>query len=206
MPNVRNKKQNSQQARMRRARLLDHSKRYRRHLLCERLEPRIVLSSVQETESNDNLVSATALPFYEDPAGSGFLTSAIALGSIDPNNDTDYWSFDAQEGDRVGFDLERTSGGTGPRVIFYNAAAEIVADTYNSYSWFGTPSKTTLPTFSIPADGTYYVRILNWSGHSGTYTYEFRVDMGRDVQLEYYDYNFYNNDTGHASGLELRGG
>ena len=40
---------------------------------------------------------ATPLPLFEDPAGSGFFTSSIAVGAIDPGGDSDYWSFNAQQ-------------------------------------------------------------------------------------------------------------
>ena len=45
----------------------------------------VVFSAQQkETEPNNELTTATALPLMEDPVGSGFFTSSVALGSIDP--------------------------------------------------------------------------------------------------------------------------
>ena len=56
---------------------------------------------VLENRSNDNLATATPLPVSEDPAGSGFLTSSIATGAIDPSGESDYWSFGAQQNERI---------------------------------------------------------------------------------------------------------
>src|SRR5262249_34217734 len=72
--------------------------------------------TVLESRSTDSTPAATPLPLAEDPAGSGFFTSSLATGVIDPAGDTDYWSFPAKAGDQVAFDLEH-SGGDGPRVI-----------------------------------------------------------------------------------------
>src|SRR5688572_29400949 len=95
----------------------------------EPLESRQLLSSVSEVESNDFIASATPLPLTEDPAGSGFRTSAVAVGSVDPAADGDYWSFAPRAGDRMSFDLERTSGGDGQRFLVYNAAGQVILDT-----------------------------------------------------------------------------
>ena len=76
----------------------------------------IPTGQVLESRSNDSIPAATPLPLFEDPAGGGFLTSSVALGAIDPAGDSDYWSFDAKAGDRLAFDMERTSGGNGQRV------------------------------------------------------------------------------------------
>src|SRR5205085_236670 len=161
-----------------------------------------------ESRSNDSIPTATALPMAEDPPGSGFWTSAIALGTIDPAGDNDYWSFAAKAGDKLSFDLEHT-GGDGPQVIISNAAGGTIwASTSGGYSWFGTPSKTTPPRegLTIPADGTYYLRILNWPGYGGTWSYQARVDLGRGLQLEIGDWNFENGSVGGAVGLPFSPG
>src|SRR5207244_3025301 len=58
----------------------------------------IPASQQLESRSNDSIPAATPLPISEDPAGSGFWTSSIALGVIDPAGDNDYWSFPAKAG------------------------------------------------------------------------------------------------------------
>jgi hypothetical protein len=161
---------------------------------------------VVEDRDNDSIPAATPLPFLEDPAGSGFFTSNVALGAIEPSSDTDYWSFAARAGDRASFDLERTSGGDGQRVIIYNAAGQAIVDTFSSYSWFGSPPKTSYPAFTIPADGTYYARILNWPNFGGNWAYQFRIDLGRSVQLESYDWNQANDSISGANGLSFAAG
>jgi len=62
--------------------------------------------SVLESRSNNSIAAATPLPMSEDPAGSGFWTSAIALGAIDPVGESDYWSFEAQKNDQLIIDME----------------------------------------------------------------------------------------------------
>ena len=59
-----------------------------------------------ENRSNDSIPTATPLPLLEDPAGSGLFTSSMALGAIDPAGESDYWSFPAQQGDRLIIDME----------------------------------------------------------------------------------------------------
>jgi hypothetical protein len=88
--------------------------------------------SVLESRSNDSIPAATALPLLEDPAGSGLWTSSIALGAIDPAGETDYWSFAAQQGDKLIIDIEATSGSFIPRFIVRNAANQSLVD---STSW-----------------------------------------------------------------------
>ena len=162
----------------------------------------IPAGQVLESRSNDSIPAATPLPLAEDPAGSGFLTSLIAVGALDPANDNDYWSFAARQGDRLVVDAERTSGGISPRFYVYNAAGQILVNG-DSYGSFGSPSKSTAAAYAIPADGTYYVRMGN---QGGTGSYQFRVDLGRSVQLEPYDFGQANNSTGVASALAYAAG
>ena len=162
----------------------------------------IPAGQVLESRSNDSIPAATPLPLAEDPAGSGFLTSLIAVGALDPANDNDYWSFAARQGDRLVVDAERTSGGISPRFYVYNAAGQILVNG-DSYGSFGSPPKSTAAAYAIPADGTYYVRMGN---QGGTGSYQFRVDLGRSVQLEPYDFGQANNSTGAASALAYAAG
>jgi hypothetical protein len=156
---------------------------------------------VLESRSNDSIPAATALSLFEDPAGSGFFTSAIAVGSIDPYNESDYWSFTAQQSDRLIIDSESRGGANFiPRFIVYNAAGTSLVDTGGG--GFGGPAKLTNEVYSIPATGTYYVRLLDQNQNEPG-SYQFRVDLGRGVQLERYDYNFYNNDLSQAANYPL---
>ncbi len=165
----------------------------------------IVFSAQQrETEPNTDLVTATALPLFEDPAGSGFFTSSIALGVIDPASESDYWSFAAQQGDKLIIDMTTVSGSLIPRFLVRNAAGSSLLDS-TSWNDFGTPWKTTNQVYTIPVTGTYFVQTLHNTNYGGNNTgsYQFRVDLGRGVQLEPYDFNFYNNTLSQAANYPL---
>jgi hypothetical protein len=166
---------------------------------------RFVLPSANESEPNNDFATAKALTLVEGVPGSGFYTSAIAVGALDPAGEADYWSFQAQAGDRLVVDLERTSGNFTPRFIVYNAAGQALVDSSSWGGGFGSPSKTTNSVFTVPATGTYYLWTRDYSGGSGAGlgSYQLRLDLGRAVQLEPYDYNFANNSTAGASNFPL---
>jgi hypothetical protein len=117
----------------------------------------IPAGTVLENRSNDSIPAATPLPMTEDPVGSGFFTSSIAIGALDPGGEVDYWSFPAQAGDKLIIDYERTSGNFGPRFIVFNAAGQALVDNASWGRGFGSPSKVTNSVFTIPSNGTYYV-------------------------------------------------
>src|SRR5262249_5034086 len=144
---------------------------------------------VTEVEPNNEIASATPLPLAEDPAGSGFFTSSTAVGAIDPSGESDYWSFPAQQGDRLVIDMEVTAGNITPQFVVYNAAGQTQVDS-SSWGYFGGGTKATNAVFTVPATGTYYARALSYDGGTRTGSYRFRLDLGRSVQLEPYDFNF----------------
>lgn len=166
---------------------------------------RVVPPPMNEVEPNNELASGTALPLVEDPAGSGLFTSSIALGAIDPSGEADYWSFQAQAGDKLIIDMEVTSGNITPRFLVYNAAGQTQVDSA-SWNYFGSPLKTTNSVLTIPATGTYYVYALSRDGGTRTGSYQFRLDLGRGIQLEPYDFNFANDSIGGANGLTFQPG
>ena len=47
------------------------------------------------------------------------------------------------------------------------------------------------------------MRVLDYIDANETGSYQFRVDLGRGVQLEPYDCNFYNNDLSQAANYPL---
>ena len=63
------------------------------------------------------------------------------------------------------------------------------------------PAQDDALRLTIPADGTYYVRVLNCPATPVFGRYQLRVDLGRSVQLEPYDFNFANNSIGGASNF-----
>ena len=141
----------------------------------------IPAGQVLESRSNDSIPAATPLPLVEDPAGSGFFTSsAIALGAIDPASDSDYWSFAAQQGDRLIIDLERTSGSVRPAVHRVQRGRPELLDSILDSYWFGSPRKAhQLGVYTIPADGHVLRAGALITDSNGTGSYQFRVDLGR---------------------------
>ena len=60
--------------------------------------------------------------------------------------------------------------------------------------------------YTIPATGTYYVRAAQTTTPATrTGSYQFRLDLGRGIQLEPYDRNFANNNTSTRQRPELSG-
>lgn len=127
-----------------------------------------------ESTSNDVRASATPLPMTEFPAGSGFFT-ALGVGSLSTDEDQDYWQFDAEAGDRVTVCVETTDLGTWPDICLENGTGTALRDGYGD-----DDGSALLQDFTIPAPGTYYVRIAAWRSTR----YEMRVDQSRGPRLE----------------------
>ena len=67
---------------------------------------------VFEGRNNDSIGTAAPLSLVENPVGSGYYQTAVfGLGSIDPQYESDYWSFSGQAGDRVAVWVDSFSGG-----------------------------------------------------------------------------------------------
>ena len=165
---------------------------------------------VLESRSNDSIPAATPLPLTEDPAGSGFLTSSVALGAIDPAGDSRLLELRRPAGrpadHRHGADL----GATVPRVHRLQrgrpgaastppaARAGSAARAKTTNSVVHDPGRRHLLR-ARPLDSARLLAVLG--------SYQFRVDLGRSVQLEPYDFNSYNNDLNNAAshpGLRSR--
>ncbi len=105
------------------------------------LDFRAIPPPVNEIEPNNELAAATPLQLYEDPVGSGLWTSGVAVGTISPQGDGDYWSFPARQGDQLVINLE-SAGLPYPLFYVYNAAGQQL---FNSSSWssdgFGTRAR-----------------------------------------------------------------
>jgi hypothetical protein len=157
---------------------------------------------VLEDRDNNSPPSATPLLMSEDPVGSGFWTSQIGMGAIDPAGESDYWSFEAQEGDLLVINVEAGTLAY-PQFVVTNEAGQTVV---NSASWgagFGTPPKATNQVVRLQTGGTHYVQMRNYHGGDYTGSYQFRVDLGRGVQLEPHDWNFYNDNLNQAANYPL---
>ena len=149
-----------------------------------------------ENTGNDLLSAATPLPLTELPAGSGFFT-AQGVGALGTTSDVDYWSFSAHAGDRVSVAGDSPyTGNPSVYVELRNAGNTILAQAGDSSG--GHPL---ISNFAITSDGTYYVRVLTYSGNSVNPGYTVRVDVARGVTAEAED----NGSIGAASPMTLAG-
>ena len=88
--------------------------------------------------------------------------------------------------------MERTSGSFIPRFIVYNAAGQTLVDS-NTGAQFRQPAQDHQLGLHHPGH-RHLLRAgagLRTSNAPGSY--QFRLDLGRGVQLEPYDFNFANN-------------
>ncbi len=152
---------------------------------------------VYEGQSNDTLATATPLALSEDPTDSGlFLTAMFGLGSIDPTTDYDWWSFEAQAGDRVAIAADTASSlRVGPRL--YNSGGGEVTNGFGG----GPDDDGYLSHYLVPATGTYYVRLERYYGDS-IGSYELRVELARGIDLES-DQDYNNDSFGGADAVTL---
>src|SRR5262245_44096133 len=143
----------------------------------ERLEDRIVPSSILEVEPNDTLALASVLTLTQGP--NGFLTG-MGSGAIATNSDVDYWRFDAFKSDHVSIAGDGGQSGNSAYVELRNGSDSIIAQAsdYNG-------GHALVSNFTIPADGTYYVKVRTYNGSGVTLSnYTMRVDLARGIDAE----------------------
>ncbi|WP_205679110.1 pre-peptidase C-terminal domain-containing protein, partial [Aquisphaera insulae] len=171
----------------------------------EALEALVLLSNVIEHEPNDTLALANDLGLTEDPIGRG-LFSSTASGAIAPDDDVDYWSFEARSGDFVSLIGLGGQYYSSLGLQLQDPAGDVLAES-SEYAYF-TDSNPILSNVAIPADGRYFVRAETYGG-SPLDAYRFRVDVSRGFRFEaeYNDYSdvaspidFTSAALGHASG------
>ena len=126
---------------------------------------------VLEGRDNDTLATATPLPLTEDPAESGYLV-AHGLGSIDPAMRVHVGDGDgllefrgASAGDKVAVSVDTPASDLDSYVWIYNASGGEVA----SDNGAGPDADAYISYYTIPSDGTYYVRVGHYyySGNAG---------------------------------------
>ncbi|MGH8523960.1 MAG: lectin-like protein, partial [Gammaproteobacteria bacterium] len=150
---------------------------------------------VFEGRNNDGLASAAALNLVEVQPGY-FQTEVFGFGSIDPQDDNDFWSFTAQAGDRVAVHLEAAPGSPiNAYAEIYNSAGNTVAGDDNG----GPGLNPYISHYAVPSTGTYYVRAVSFSSVGN---YQVRVELVRGMALEV-DENYRNDTLGSANGLSL---
>lgn len=162
--------------------------------LVESLEVRLLLAQVNEVESNDALVLATALSLTQDPAG---FFNGIGLGGHPTTDAADYWRFDANAGDRVTIAGEGGSGSNSIVIEFRNSLDQIIVQAGDTST--GRPQITNQ---LIATTGTYYVRTHTNSAGALLSTYTLRTDVSRGLSAE----TEANNTTATASAVALTPG
>ena len=160
---------------------------------------------VYESRSNNSRSTATPLPLVEDPVDSGYYLGH-GLGSIDPAvyndpwNESDYWSFEAQAGDRVAVAVGTPNSGLNPYVYLYNASGNSLTGDDDA----GPGSDAYISHYTVPTDGTYYARVGHYR-YSGTVgNYQLRVELARGIDLES-DANYHNDSSSQADPVTLTG-
>ena len=152
---------------------------------------------VLEGPDNNSRSGATALPLVEDPVTSGYYLG-FGLGSIDPTSDDDWWSFQAQAGDRVALALDTPNSDLRTQLSIYGESGGYLTYDYSA----GPGSDAYISHYAIPSDGTYYARVDYSGGSVGTY--QLRVELARGIDLES-DASYANDSISGADPVTLTG-
>ena len=146
---------------------------------------------------NDVRGTATPLQFDDELADHG-LHLAFGIGSLDPSaggqswQDENWWSFEAQAGDRVAIAVD-TPGLTQEeldpwvRLYYEDAPNSLTQDSDGGPEWDAYISGQ-----ELPSDGIYYVQVFRHREQKSG-NYQLRVELARGIDLES-DAN-YHNDT-----------
>ena len=127
--------------------------------------------------------------------------SQYPVSHYDYWSDSDYWRFEALAGDKVAIAVNTPVSGLDPYLELHDANDSTVASENNG----GPGSDDYLSYYSIPADGTYYVRVGDYYYNTTPGSYEVRVELARGIQLES-DRNYDNNSFSNADVLTLQQG
>ena len=160
---------------------------------------------VYEGRHNDTLAQATPLTLAEDPAQPGlFVTPVFGLGSQDPAyygtnwSDADYWSFEAQAGDRVAIAVDTPDSGVDPYVELRNSSDSNLAGDDSG----GPDGDAYISHYVIPTTGTYYIAIGKYYYSTVAGSYQVRVELARGMDLES-DSSYGNDSNGGANPVTL---
>ena len=161
---------------------------------------------VFEGRGNTTRASAAELVLTEDPAGSGLflgrgLGSQYPVAYYDYWTDTDYWRFEALAGDKVAIAVDTPASGLDPYVELRDASDSNVASDNDG----GPGADDYISYYTIPSDGTYYVRVGDYYYNTTAGSYEVRVELARGIQLET-DRSYNNNSFANADVLTLEHG
>ncbi|MEQ9407652.1 MAG: pre-peptidase C-terminal domain-containing protein, partial [Fuerstiella sp.] len=158
---------------------------------------------VLEGPDNNVIGNATPLSLTEDPELSGYFT-AFGLGSQDPANyadwwsDPDYWRFDAQAGDIVRVSIDTPNSSADPYVELRNASDGNLQSDND-----GGPGTDVLTNgYTVPSDGTYYLRVGKYYYSTVVGSYQLRLDLARGQNLES-DSSYSNDSSSSADPISL---
>ncbi len=165
---------------------------------------------VHETSFNSGPSTATPLALVEGPDGSGhFYTETPGLGSQDPVrygdywSDPDYWSFDALAGDLVSIAVDTPDSDVDPYIELRNSSDQTLSGSSPdgaSDDNSGPGNDSYISHFTIPSDGTYFVRVGKYYYSSTIGNYEIRVQLSRGIGLES-DAEYANDSISGADAL-----
>ena len=135
-----------------------------------------------EVEPNDNWSQATPIALSADAAVASLLRGRVDYASIGLDGDTsaDWYSFEAQAGDRVTVTAHPLAGsGLTPYLYLYrpNGTSLLAYD----YSASGPGTTSRIEDVLLGESGTYYIQVL-YASDSGAYGVE--VLLGRGMRLE----------------------
>jgi hypothetical protein len=156
-----------------------------------------------EGRDNNALENATALTLSEDLPG---LWLGRGIGSIEPadryNNswtDPDWWSFEAEAGDRISIRMDTPESSLDSFLYLYGPDQGYRGNDDND----GPGNDAYLSNYVAPESGTYYIRAGkddDWQGTGGSY--RLHVDVARGIELES-DSNHQNDQISGANPLSL---
>ena len=122
----------------------------------------------------------------------------VSGGQYDYWTDTDYWRFEALAGDKVAIAVDTPASGLDPYVELRNASdSNVVSDNDG-----GPGADDYISYYTIPSDGTYYVRVGDYYYNTTPGRYEVRVELARGIQLET-DREYANDSVSGADALTL---
>ncbi|HUR47612.1 MAG TPA: pre-peptidase C-terminal domain-containing protein, partial [Candidatus Saccharimonadales bacterium] len=156
-----------------------------------------------EGPSNDSLAGATVLPLAGPFTNSG-LWLGKGVGAIDPAidndnwNEQDWWSFQAQAGDRLSISVDAPNSGADPYVELYNPSGNYATGDGAA----GPDGGAFISGYIVPASGTYYIRVGKESRNTILDNYYLNLELARGMQLES-DAGYANDGFGNANAISL---
>ncbi len=128
-------------------------------------------------ENRENSTPADAVPLPLDQALPE-LKVGHGLGSIDPADDEDYWSFSAAAGDIAAISVDTPVSAVDPRVYLYSPSGTLLTQDNHS----GPDADAFISGFTLPETGDYRVRVAG--DNAGIGDYRLTVSLARGIGME----------------------